>query len=111
MNLELFSKKMNFQQDQKPMYADHIPLAQVVEGVVAECVEPAYNLPMVRNVPNLRNYLNDHGWPNGLQEYFISSLDRIPIRYFICDDSGSMSTEDGNRIISYNGTKRFASSL
>jgi hypothetical protein len=63
-------------------------------------------LPVVQNPANLRGYLDSNGWPSAMQEYFITSLERIPIRYFICDDSGSMNTEDGKRIITYNGTKK-----
>jgi hypothetical protein len=37
-------------------------------------------------------------WPTGLQTLLISSLQRIPLRFFICDDSGSMMTTDGHRV-------------
>lgn len=43
-----------------------------------------------------REFLSQRKWPEGLQETFIQNLKRIPIRYFICDDSGSMNTRDGH---------------
>lgn len=44
-----------------------------------------------------RAYLNAHHWPPGLQDTFLANLAVLSIRYFICDDSGSMVSSDGNR--------------
>ena len=46
-----------------------------------------------------RRLLSSHGWPSGLQETFFRSCRKIPIRFFIVDDSGSMSTNDGRKIV------------
>lgn len=46
-----------------------------------------------------RKFVAKHNWSRGLQESLISSCKKIPIRFFIVDDSGSMATNDGNRII------------
>ncbi len=51
------------------------------------------------NEPALRDYLTTNRWPKGLQDTFLRNLDKIPHRFFICDDSGSMSTSDGHRVI------------
>lgn len=40
-----------------------------------------------------------HGWPQGLVSTFIKGCKKIPIRFFVVDDSGSMSTNDGKRIV------------
>lgn len=40
------------------------------------------------NENGLREYLTAHRWPIGMQEAVIKSLNRIPMRYFIVDDSG-----------------------
>lgn len=45
-----------------------------------------------------RAYLTKHHWPSGLQNALIKSCQRFPIRFFIVDDSGSMSTNDGCRV-------------
>ena len=39
-----------------------------------------------------REFLSNHpyDWPVGLQDTFINSLSKFPIRFFICDDSGSV---------------------
>jgi hypothetical protein len=39
-----------------------------------------------------------NGWPKGIAEALIKSCKKIPIRFFIADDSGSMSTLDGNKM-------------
>jgi hypothetical protein len=49
--------------------------------------------------------MNMQGFPVGLQNTFISSLAKFPMRYFILDDSGSMGAEDGQRIVTHNGKK------
>lgn len=46
-----------------------------------------------------KQYLTDQGWPVGLQEAMIKSCLKMPVRFFICDDSGSMLTNDGHRIV------------
>ncbi len=50
------------------------------------------------NIPAIKQYLSSCKWPTGLQETFILNLQKIPVRFFICDDSGSMNTDDGHRL-------------
>lgn len=57
------------------------------------------------NEPGAREYLTSCGWPKGLQDTFIRNLKKIPIRYYICDNSGSMSTQDGHRLLKQAGNK------
>ena len=52
------------------------------------------------NEDGLLNYLTAANWPRGLQETFLKGLDRTPMRFFIIDDSGSMTTCDGERVMS-----------
>ena len=40
-----------------------------------------------------RNYLL------GLQDAVVKGLEEVPVRYIICDDSGSMSESDGNMLV------------
>ena len=51
------------------------------------------------NEPYCKNYLSRHGWPSGLQDTLIKSFQLFPVRFFIVDDSGSMSTSDGHRLV------------
>lgn len=51
-----------------------------------------------------RQYLRENKWPEGLQETVIQSMITAPIRFFIIDDSGSMSNSDGMRIL-HDGNK------
>lgn len=58
------------------------------------------------NAPGGREFLAANGWPEGLQHTLIASAAKIPLRYFICDNSGSMATSDGKRVVgSGNQTK------
>jgi len=52
------------------------------------------------NEGGAREILASVKWPVGLQDAFIQNLSRIPIRFFICDDSGSMVKSDGHRLLS-----------
>ena len=51
------------------------------------------------NEQGVRDFLTGHRWPIGLQSTVIQSFSRVPIRFFICDDSGSMATNDGHRLL------------
>jgi hypothetical protein len=51
------------------------------------------------NAGQLREYLHPKGWPDGLISAVGKSTRDMPLRYFIVDDSGSMSTNDGHRLI------------
>lgn len=52
------------------------------------------------------SYLTNHGWPMGLQQALLKNLERIPMRFFICDDSGSMSCSDGHRLVGEGGRRQ-----
>ena len=56
-----------------------------------------------------RQFLFEKGWPLGLQSTLISSLAKIPFRYFICDDSGSMMSQDGNHVLGTGTNTRLVS--
>ena len=47
----------------------------------------------------LRKHLSSYGWPTGLQSALIAGTVSAPIRFMICDDSGSMMSADGHRVI------------
>jgi hypothetical protein len=49
-----------------------------------------------------RKYLGHNNWCRGMQQSLINNCKKIPIRFFIIDDSGSMVTNDGNRIMRTN---------
>jgi len=60
----------------------------------------------VQNEERARQFLTNKGWPEGLQNELIRTTHRVKQRYFIIDDSGSMSINDGNRIeITRHGAK------
>lgn len=51
------------------------------------------------NEAGARSFMKSHKWPSGLQDTFLSNLARMPMRFFICDDSGSMVASDGHRLV------------
>lgn len=56
-----------------------------------------------------KRYLQGAGWPLGLQEALIKSIKKLPYRYFICDDSGSMLTADGHKVMGKNENTKIVS--
>jgi len=58
-------------------------------------------------VAEARYYLSENGWTQGLQDIILKNLVKVPLRYFICDDSGSMSANDGHRSIPFGQSKKF----
>ena len=65
---------------------------------------PPEQLPDVTHIneTTFRNFLQSNGWPLGLQTTLLNGIKSMPMRFFICDDSGSMLTADGKRVA---GTK------
>ena len=57
------------------------------------------SLPPQPEESSVRQYLRHYNWPNGLQSLFLQTRAKVPIRYFICDDSGSMNSQDGKHIV------------
>ncbi|KAJ1422857.1 hypothetical protein B484DRAFT_452163 [Ochromonadaceae sp. CCMP2298] len=55
--------------------------------------------PLRFNEGSARDFLLQQQVPPGLRDAFINSMADLPLRFFIIDDSGSMSLNDGNRFI------------
>ena len=72
--------------------------AYAVQSASENTASVAYPETQV-NEMGLRNFLMSHDWPDGLQECILKSAKKMPIRYFICDDSGSMQHNDGKKIL------------
>ena len=53
-----------------------------------------------------RAFLAKNHWPIGLQEAMVKSCMKMPVRFFITDDSGSMLTNDGNRLVGNDPRKK-----
>ncbi len=66
---------------------DNAPNAPPAPTGIAQYFKSAYEVDSVHEV--LSAYPNN--WPRGLQNCLINSLNKIPFRFFICDDSGSVS--------------------
>ena len=64
--------------------------AIITELHVEQCI------PQVQHEENeTKAFMASNNWPLGLQEMFLREKNKISHRFFICDDSGSMSTYDG----------------
>jgi len=46
-------------------------------------------------------YLSRYDWPDGLKVTIYKSAKKIPLRFFIIDDSGSMILNDGRKVVKY----------
>lgn len=53
----------------------------------------------IRDRESLIDFLKENNWPTGLINFFISSANKVAIRYFIYDDSGSMTSFDATRFV------------
>ena len=53
-----------------------------------------------------RGYLQEHGWPSGVQDVCIRNMQRVPLRYVMVDDSGSMAAQDGHRMVIKKGKQK-----
>ena len=50
----------------------------------------AQSLKAKQNEAGAREFLSRHLWPSGLRDALIKSCKKLPLRFFIVDDSGSM---------------------
>jgi hypothetical protein len=52
----------------------------------------------VKNERGLRYYLSEKKFTPAMQDFLIDNIKKSPMRYFVCDDSGSMGICDGSRL-------------
>lgn len=45
-------------------------------------------------------FLEENGWPAGLRASIAPTLDKQMLRFMIVDNSGSMQSDDGERVVS-----------
>lgn len=62
-------------------------------------VDPLADIDQNINSDAIRAYLESHHFPEGIIEIITESSIRAGPRYYVVDDSGSMQTTDGERII------------
>ena len=82
--------------------SDAVAVAQIIPSPVASASAVA-----IETSAQKQKKLEKYGFPAGLREQFIKTLNQIPLRIWVLDNSGSMSTHDGNFFIAK--TKRMAS--
>ncbi len=64
----------------------------------------ASSLPLVSlNEQAAKTFLASKDWPLGFQVQALEQVEKIPLRFFICDDSGSMYEADG-KLLTYSQT-------
>jgi hypothetical protein len=80
-----------------------LPIANavpIVSGAPLGYTSPSQVAPRMEiNEAGARDFLTRNKWPKGLQESFLKGLALCPIRYIIVDDSGSMGTDDGSKLM------------
>ncbi len=81
-------------------YASSAPYVAEVVGTAADNSAMGHmSLPNSFNDGGAREFLSTQHWPAGLQDTFVKNLSRIAYRFFICDDSGSMASSDGHKLV------------
>lgn len=78
----------------------------VADAVFVETTMVHDHVEQQVNEAGARAFLTQHKWPVGLQDTFLENLKNMPIRYFICDDSGSMVAADGHRLVGNDATAK-----
>lgn len=68
----------------------------------APTVHPPTEVP-----PQLHELLDRHTWPIGIKRLFLSNISMYHKRYFILDDSSSMMSNDGERLMGEGKKRRY----
>ena len=104
---------MSYSQNPTYVKAEPVPVEAYAASAVHVMAAPAAvpTAPQQRygtavNEAGAREFLSGQKWPIGLQDTFIQNLTKIPIRFFICDDSGSMIASDGHRMLTGGGNSK-----
>ena len=79
------------------VYAEAVAVSGNQSMASAPASAPEYNEGI--NEGMAKEYLAGHKWPIGLQETSVEQMRKIAMRYFICDDSGSMMASDGHKLM------------
>ena len=65
------------------------------------------------NIPDIapdedkaRAFLTKNDWPEGFQKVMLEQCSTIPVRFFVCDDSGSMIHDDGQQLVTHGTTTK-----
>jgi hypothetical protein len=87
------------------VYAELLPeentAAAFEQRKIADAAASAPPPPVRLDETAARAFLGALGFPVGLQSALIDGLARTPARFFLLDDSGSMTTNDGMRVIDH----------
>jgi hypothetical protein len=69
----------------------------------SEITPVAVSPNLTPNIVQAKEYLNAKHWPPGYTNFLLNNTKSTPYRFFVCDDSGSMASNDGKRIIPNTG--------
>jgi hypothetical protein len=84
-------------------HSEPIDVSAVSVSAPDEPIYSSFPSKVCQNDGNLSEYLTQKRWPDNMQTVFIQNVEQLPIRFFICDDSGSMTRDDGTVITKYQG--------
>lgn len=107
-------KKRNVQKSNKKNTV-HLPSRTDVGSISEESKEWPLGLRNVvcnsfKREPNEirgKQFVQRYDFTPGLQHILYKSCQKIPIRFFIVDDSGSMSNNDGHRVVGEGSNKKY----
>lgn len=88
-----------------PLVSSHVPTVKAWPPALRKKIVDA--LKVQANQRKADKYLLDHQWPLGLRETVLRSIKKLPLRFFIVDDSGSMILADGRRLLAQGTNARY----
>lgn len=95
-----------FEGKQNPVFVQAYPAPPALIDINNSVINNSYQTPAPVSLLNpivdeiaVREFLTAQRWPEGLQDTLIRNYNKILIRFFIIDDSGSMNTADGHKLI------------
>ena len=84
---------------QRPPFMSEVGRTSSTRWPANLCSEVVSSFGRGVNEAAASQFLNKRNWTTGMQKALFHSCKKIPMRFFIVDDSGSMNTNDGSRII------------
>ena len=57
------------------------------------------NFKFCHTSDGIKDYLTKLRWPVGLQKILLQGVKAVPMKFFVCDDSGTMMLSDGHKVV------------
>ena len=75
------------------------PLYPTVDVIRTSRASSGPPRPSLERRNTMTQVLQERGWPAGLTKLMASSIEQFPVRFIVVDNSGSMQSMDGSRLV------------